>query len=299
MVERIGAGNITLEAALHADLLEFWFQPKVNLNQRKVCGVEMFARMRHPLHGTIPARPMLAGASSDSLRKLSLHAIKAARSAMSQLERLGAQFALTVNAPPRLVDSLLLVQALLTQSRPPEAQHRTILLDLQETSVLREPHIVRELSLLVSSSGIKLAVDDFGTQLRTMLRDRDTDDRRLSILKETLATIRGIEMAEIKINAGLVSGCSNNERKAALCGHIVRLIRSIGSTPAAVGLETYADAEQIRLLGCEIGQGHYLGAPMPLNDLIQLFRTRATYLEQGQSSTLGLPWRSLDHRSLR
>jgi diguanylate cyclase len=270
-----GAGNISLDWALQAQLLEFWFQPKIDLARRQICGLEMFARMRHPLHGTIAARPLLAGASAESLSKLSQRGVAAMRSAFEDLENLGARLPISINAPPRPADCLILAQEIFKKGRPEQAKRRTVILDITENSAIKDPDSVRELASLLETEDIKLAIDNFGEELRNMLQQRCSEQQGLERAKKSLETFCGIEIAEIKLHADLVRDCWKNDRKAAFCKLMIDLVRSLGSTPVAIGLESGADTKKLTELGCSIGQGHYLGKPMPLSDLIDLVRTRA------------------------
>jgi EAL domain-containing protein (putative c-di-GMP-specific phosphodiesterase class I) len=51
--------------------------------------------------------------------------------------------------------------------------------------------------------------------------------------------------------------CGKTHAKARFCKLVVELVRSLGSKPVAVGLESAADAKKIAELGCEIGQVHF------------------------------------------
>lgn len=74
------------------------------------------------------------------------------------------------------------------------------------------------------------------------------------------------------------TGCDywKDNRRAALCKLIIDLAKSLGSAPVAIGLESGADTKKLTELGCSIGQGYYLSEPMPLTDLIDLLRARAS-----------------------
>ena len=92
---------------------------------------------------------------------------------------------------------------------------------------------------------------------------------------QALVAIKDIYLTEVKLTRDLVRGCGEDDRKSELCRLVIVLIRSLGGTPVAVGLESDADTTRICQLGCGIGQGTFLGPPMPLQRLIELIKQRA------------------------
>jgi EAL domain-containing protein (putative c-di-GMP-specific phosphodiesterase class I) len=267
----VGVGNITLEWALQAQILDFWFQPKVELARNQICGLEMFARMLHPVHGVVPARSLLAGASSESLRSLADLGIKAARSASDQLSSVGAPLPITINAPAKMTDGLMLVRDLLSR-RQPDEREREFILDIPEASILQDAQTIHEVATLLSGLRISLAVDDFGQQLCTLLRSPGWEQDQVKLATDNLEKLRGIKLAEVKLDRDLINQCWIDEPRATLCKLVIDLIKALGSKPVATGLECLAEAKKLAELGCLIGQGRHFGEPMPLPDVLKLVR---------------------------
>jgi predicted signal transduction protein with EAL and GGDEF domain len=46
-------GEAALENALRNNQLELWYQPKIDLKSRRICGAEALIRLRHPTRGIL------------------------------------------------------------------------------------------------------------------------------------------------------------------------------------------------------------------------------------------------------
>ena len=86
------AGFIDLAHALRAGWVEFWYQPKIDLRDRHIVGVEMFARARHPFHGVISGGVILAGAGDTLLMQLAVFSLRWALQASAALTQEHAAF---------------------------------------------------------------------------------------------------------------------------------------------------------------------------------------------------------------
>src|SRR5690606_12856064 len=65
----------SLGEALSENWVEFWYQPKIDLQRRAIAGVEVFARVRHPARGTLHPAVFLEDASERDLVALSEKAL--------------------------------------------------------------------------------------------------------------------------------------------------------------------------------------------------------------------------------
>ena len=93
--------------------------------------------------------------------------------------------------------------------------------------------------------GVRLAVDDFGTGYSSL---RYLDRFPLDVLK----------MAK-----PFVDGLGSKDENPALARAIIDLGSSLGLSIVAEGIERSAQLEQLRRLGCPMGQGYWFARPMP------------------------------------
>ena len=100
--------------------------------------------------------------------------------------------------------------------------------------------------LALSEAGVRVALDDFGTGY------------------SSLAALRQLRAARVKIDRSLVTGLSDSSDKKGLVQAVLVLGRTLGIEVVAEGVETSDDLTTLQALGCELMQGYYLVARLPL-----------------------------------
>ena len=86
-----------------------------------------------------------------------------------------------------------------------------------------------------------------------------------------LVRLSKLPINEMKIPRELI-GCimSDNARLKAVLETIVGIAKHLGLLIVAEGIEEQAEADYLRALGCEYGQGYLYGKAMPLDELVTL-----------------------------
>ena len=102
--------------------------------------------------------------------------------------------------------------------------------------------------------GVGLAVDDFGTGYAS------------------LDYLRRFTFDEIKIDRTFIAGLGTDPTDTAVTSSIVALGRSLKLTVVAEGVETQAQHDRLRLLGCSVTQGYLLQRPAPAHVIDDLLR---------------------------
>jgi EAL domain-containing protein (putative c-di-GMP-specific phosphodiesterase class I) len=104
---------------------------------------------------------------------------------------------------------------------------------------------------------VALAIDDFGRGY------------------SSLARLRELPFAELKLDASFVKDCAQDAKNAAICQAVIELAHSFGALAVAEGLETAADVQAVQRMGCDIGQGYVFARPMPNDLFTAVLRQRA------------------------
>ncbi len=106
--------------------------------------------------------------------------------------------------------------------------------------------------------GVRLAVDDFGTGY------------------SSLSHLSRLPIDSLKIDRSFVHQLRRNSDDSAVVAAIVQLGSTLRKVVVAEGIETADQVEQLRELGCEIGQGFHLSTPLSeqaAGDWLQARRT--------------------------
>ena len=104
------------------------------------------------------------------------------------------------------------------------------------------PAIVRNLQQL-DELGVRLVLDDFGTGYSSFQHLKDFP----------------IDM--VKIDRSFVANLGRGEQDAAIIESVVSMASALGLGVIAEGVESEAQADALRRLGCPLAQGYYFGPP--------------------------------------
>ncbi len=118
-------------------------------------------------------------------------------------------------------------------------------LEITESVIAQQRESLSSTLESLRALGVRLALDDFGTGY------------------SSLSQLRSPPVAELKIDRSFVRGLHTDADNAALVRAKLDLGRALGLTTVAEGVESDAEAEELRLLGCDLGQGFHFARPLP------------------------------------
>jgi EAL domain-containing protein (putative c-di-GMP-specific phosphodiesterase class I) len=247
--------RVGLEEALRQGWIEFWYQPKIELRKRRLAGVELLARVRHPDQGILSPGSFMADADEQSLLSLNQAAILAALQTGRDIARMGAKLRFAVNVSGDALRRLP-IPAMIEENRPKVDNWPGLLFDVTEKDITKDFRLVHDLTPQLTDLRVGLAIDDYGRGGLTM------------------GQLRQLEFAELKLSQSFVAGCHVDPAKATICEKMIGLVHKLGRTVVAIGVERAAEVAAIEQMGFDIGQGFVFGQPMPHDRFIGLLRER-------------------------
>jgi EAL domain-containing protein (putative c-di-GMP-specific phosphodiesterase class I) len=124
----------------------------------------------------------------------------------------------------------------------------SLVLEITESMLMGDAeHNVDVLSRL-QDLGVSIAIDDFGTGY------------------SNLGYLKRFPVDMLKVDKSFVDGLGENQEATAIVEAVVSLSRAMGMQTIAEGIETTGQAELLRALGCELGQGYYFSKPLPAHE---------------------------------
>ncbi|PPJ80342.1 GGDEF-domain containing protein, partial [Staphylococcus haemolyticus] len=118
-----------------------------------------------------------------------------------------------------------------------------IQVELTETALMDDiDHAVKVLGAL-KELGIRISLDDFGTGY------------------SNLARLRELPVDRVKIDRSLVRDIATSAEARTICSAVVGLIQGLGMEVVIEGVETQAQMEMLRVIGCTLFQGYHLARP--------------------------------------
>jgi diguanylate cyclase (GGDEF)-like protein len=237
-----------LQRAVELDQLRLVYQPIVELETRRMAGAEALVRWDHPERGTIaPGQFIEIAEENGSILPIGRWVLREACRQTGAWQREGAvpeDMFLSVNVSAREIQQAGFVEGVRETLDETGIDPRRLVLEITETALLRAtPATVATLDDL-RGLGVRVVIDDFGTGYFS------------------LSHLRQFPVDLLKIASEFVQGSDTGDRSSALAGAIVALGRSLDISTVAEGIETVAQAERMRALGCTYGQGYLFSRPL-------------------------------------
>ena len=254
-VHRLSLEN-QLRKAIERGEFELFYQPKLRVEGRSVCGAEALLRWRHPQRGIVPPGEFVPVAEDSGLIvAVGEWALNAACSQLREWHAGGLQrVPISVNLSPRQFEPRL--PRIVQQAIGSTGQAGYLRLEVTESSIMADPAkavtLLRELKAL----GIKLAIDDFGTGY------------------SSLSYLQKLPLDELKIDRSFLSGIRAEGRDAVLVDVIIAMAHGLGLSVVAEGVESEAELEYLRKRGCDECQGFLFSKPLPAADFAAAFLKR-------------------------
>lgn len=248
-----GLGIATgIEAALEAGQIALLFQPQVEFITRKLVGMEALARWTHPEMGVVsPGEFIPAAERSSAIGPLTSAILDQALAAARRWRDEGINATVSVNLSTRVLDDTSLVARVMDNIEHHQLPPESLSLEITETAIMSEPESATRILRTLSDLGVGVSIDDYGTG------------------NSSLAYLKDFPVGEIKIDRVFVDRIDANDRERMIVESIIHLGHSLGTSVVAEGIENERQWRILKSLGCEIGQGFWIGRPIPAEDIHQ------------------------------
>ncbi|MCK0208337.1 EAL domain-containing protein [Starkeya koreensis] len=232
-----------LRVAIADDLVEAHFQPLVRLADGRIYGFEALARWQLDDGTRVPPDRFIrvaeqAGLITDLSNRL-------LRKACAQALRWPDDLMLAFNvSPPQLSDGLLAARILAILREVGVPPHR-LSVEITESAIIADLDSAIRTIRQLRQAGVRVALDDFGTGY------------------SSLSQLANLPFDKMKIDRQFVANFLENDKQAKIVNAIIGLGQGLGIATLAEGIESEAQFEALRALGCDLGQGFLFGEAMP------------------------------------
>ena len=233
------------------------YQPQVDLQTGRTCGVEALLRWRDPQRGVIgPSEFIPIAEESGMIQALGARVLRDACRQMMQWHRHNMLLRLSVNLSVQQLqhDSWLAIvdEAL----RGSGLAARYLDLEITESAIITYPEKAVQTLEHLKQMGVSITVDDFGTGY------------------SSLSYLARLPVQGIKIDKRFIHGLEKHANDEAITHAIIALSDSLGLRCIAEGVETEAQLEFLNRRGCEEAQGYLFTRPLPEDELRAWWRAR-------------------------
>jgi len=247
-VDDLRTGN-ALHRAIERGEMRVHYQPMIKLDDGSLFGFEALIRWEHPERGLVPPMEFVPLAEETGLIvPLGVWALEqACRQAMIWYDAApdAPLLSMSVNLSPRQLAEPALPNEVARVLHESGIQPSALWLEITESTLMRDAESALSALGALRALGLHLAVDDFGSGY------------------SSLAYLQRLPVEALKIDRSFTAGVGVRKDSTAIVHAVVSLARALQLSTVAEGIETRDQFQQLRAMGCELGQGFLFGPARP------------------------------------
>lgn len=250
--DRIAAEIVDREA-LDRDMIgaiargefELMFQPQVRAQDGALVASEALLRWRHPILGLRPPAAFLARADqTGQIGAIGDWVVDAAMAAIAEWERARQPGALSLNVSLRQMEDPAFFDRLRVAADRAGVRMDRLELELSEAAAMSCPAAAVSGLTSLRRAGARIVVDDFGAGSSNLQR------------------LRTLPIDRIKLDGSLIRDIEIDSRARNILQALIGLVHGLGCEAVAEAVESDAQIDVLRVLGCDLLQGYAVARPM-------------------------------------
>ena len=234
-----------LSEAVLRDEFVLTFQPQMSLVTGEVAGAEALLRWNHPRDGLrLPGTFIPIAERTGLIADIGEWVIEEVASTLSNWRADGFDGRLGFNVSPRQVERPDFFVKLRQEFADADVPLSLIELEFTESAAMEVSESVLEEIAALRNDGARITIDDFGTGY------------------SNLARLRAMPLDRVKLDPSLIAEIDSCEKARVIVQAVIQLIKGVGCEIVAEAVETVAQADMLRAMGCDTVQGYVFAPPM-------------------------------------
>jgi diguanylate cyclase (GGDEF)-like protein/PAS domain S-box-containing protein len=270
-----------LRLAMERGEMAVEYQAQVDLHSGKIVGTEALLRWYHPARGSISLGEFIPLAEETGLIiEIGRWVLREAcqQTAHWQQHNLGAgaePLSVSVNLSAKQFQDPGLIPEIVAVLRETGLPPASLTLEISETVTMGQTSATKGTLHALRELGVRLAIDDFGTGY------------------SSLGHLKHFPIDTIKIDQLFIGGLGRSAEDDAIVGAVIALGHGLGLRICGEGVETAAQAAQLRHLGCDLAQGYLFSRPLTPAALADLLTSVTPFAPRNKPPTRPLADRIL------
>lgn len=254
-LERIMLEN-ELKKAINQEQFHLDYQPKINISQHSVSGMEALVRWKHPDLGVIPPNQFIPIAEETGLIiPLGDFVLRKACHQNKAWQQQGyPPITMAVNISSQQLEHPAFLETVKQILHETKLDPEWLELEVTE-SIFVDINYAIGLLDAIKQIGVQISIDDFGTGY------------------SSFSYIKHLPVDTLKIDMSFIKDIHENEESKAIVKAIITLAKSLNLEVIAEGIESEEQLAVLNQQGCVHGQGFLLGKPLSGCDLEQMLKT--------------------------
>ncbi len=221
------------------------YQPQLSLVTGELVGTEALLRWNHPRDGLcLPGSFIPVAESTGLISEIGDWVIGEISATLGNWHRDGFDRRVAFNVSPRQLDRVDFFSRLRHALADNGVPLSMVELEFTETAAMRASEaVVAEIAAL-RADGVRISIDDFGTGYSNLSR------------------LRTLPLDRVKLDPSLIADIEQSERARVIVQAVIQLIKGVDCEIVAEAVETSAQADILRAMGCHTIQGFVFAEPM-------------------------------------
>jgi len=236
-----------------------FYQPKVDMRNGRVIGMEALARWRHPQLGMIPPADFIPIAEeTGQINELGRQVLAQVLEDVRRWQELGVALPVAINVSARQFADHDYCRNLVAQISQSGCAMALIEVEITEQVFLGDMKTAIERLRQLRAAGLTIALDDFGTGY------------------SSFNYIKDLPIDTLKLDRSFISHIDSDKAEHAIVKALVSMCRDLRLHMVVEGVETTEQRESLVSLGCDKAQGFYFYRPMPVGEVEALLLNQVT-----------------------
>jgi diguanylate cyclase (GGDEF)-like protein len=220
-------------------------QPQLSFVTGEVSGAEALLRWNHPREGMrMPGTFIPIAEQTGIIADIGDWVIAEVASMLAEWHAHGIKRRLAFNVSPRQLDRADFFQRLRAAFTEAAVPLSLVELEFTESAAMECSQTVLAEIAALRRDGASIAIDDFGTGYSNISR------------------LRAMPLDRVKLDPSLIVDIETSEQARVVVQAVVQLIKGVGAEIVAEAVETVAQADILRAMGCDTVQGFVFAHPM-------------------------------------
>jgi len=234
-----------LRAAVAESQLQMWLQPKFSLQTNAAVGAEALVRWQHPQRGFVsPAEFVPFAEQTGAITLVTDWMLNEAMRTLQTWQRSQPALSISVNVSTRDLQDASFCQRVMQLMQHYGITPNKLRLEIVESGLMQDTHASIALLHCLRDAGVQLSIDDFGTGY------------------SSLAYLQQLPVSELKIDRSFVTRIDSQPGSQQLVKTMIEMGHGMGLLVTAEGIETSAERDTLKRLGCDVMQGFLASRPL-------------------------------------
>jgi diguanylate cyclase (GGDEF)-like protein len=241
-----------LRHAVENDELLVFYQPIIDLATMELTGFEALMRWNHPQRGLIPPNEFIPVAEETNyIVPLTLWILQKSCAQLVEWQKrspLNKHLMMSVNLSGKHFSQPDIVEQIRRIIGETGVNPACLKLEITESAIMENAESTIEMLKSLRSLGVHLSIDDFGTGY------------------SSLSYLHRFPIDMLKIDRSFVSTMEDGTENGEIVRTIIALAKTLHLNVVAEGIESIHQLHQLKILGCEYGQGYLFSRPVPAEE---------------------------------